>query len=77
MITRGCRLDPIYVHTSSCVELVIELFLLALVISDDSGVNRHLGVCSCGTTLRQCTRVDDEYAVDDLSRDCDKHDTLP
>lgn len=77
MIYKGGRLDPIYVHTGSFVEPVIELFLLALVISDDSWVNRHLGVCSCGTTLRQCTRVDDEYAVDNLSRDCDKHDTLP
>lgn len=66
MIYRVRPLDPIDVHPSTLIELVIELFLFTLFIGDNSRVDSHLGVGSCSTTLRQSSWVDDEHTVDDL-----------
>lgn len=61
-----CSLDPVDVYTSPLIELVVELFLLALFVRDDSWVDCHLGVGSSGATLRQSAGVDGEHTVDDL-----------
>lgn len=64
--TRCSSLDPVDVHPGSLVELVIELFLLALVVCDASLVDCHLSVGSCGAALGQSARVDDKHTVNDL-----------
>lgn len=58
--------NPRDIHSGSFEDLVTQLFLLTLLVRHLSGVDRHVCVCPGGSTLRQCSGIDDEDALDDL-----------
>lgn len=49
--TKFRPLDPIDIHASTFVKLMVELFLLTLFFRYNSRMNGHVGVGSCSSTL--------------------------